>query len=125
MLNLLLDEHFSPDIAEGLRKRRKDFPVTTLAEWGDGRFLGVSDHIILEEAATQKLTLVTYNRKTIPPLLKSWAEAGRSHGGAIFVDEKTIPPSDIGALIRAILALFEETAMDDWTNCVRFLRREN
>jgi hypothetical protein len=51
-----------------------------------------------QEAAEQDLTLVTYDRRTIPPWLKAWAEEGRRHGGVVFVDEKTIPPADIGGL---------------------------
>ncbi len=71
----------------------------------------------------QGLTLVTYDRKTIPPLLKTWAEAGRDHGGIIFVDETTIPSSDIGGLIRGLRKIFKETARWNWTNRICFLRR--
>ena len=91
MLKLLLDEHLSRDIAEGLRQRGKDFPVTPLADWNRGQFLGLADDRLLQEAVAQKLTLVTYDRKTISPVLKSWAETGRSHGGVIFIDEKATP----------------------------------
>jgi hypothetical protein len=67
--------------------------------------------------------LVTYDRRTIPPLLKTWAEAGQHHGGVIFVDEKTISPSDIGGQVLALTALAREAAAWDWTNRVCFLRR--
>ena len=56
----------------------------------------------LNEAAKQKLTLVTYDRRTIPPLLKAWAEEGLRHAGVIFVDDKTISPADIGGLVSAL-----------------------
>ena len=39
--------------------------------WENGEFLGRDDHICLQHAATKGLTLVTYERKTITPLLKS------------------------------------------------------
>jgi hypothetical protein len=123
MLKLLLDEHVSPEVAEGLRRRSKAVAVHGLAEWKRGRFLGLADEAILEEAAAEKLTLATYDRKTIPPLLKIWAEAGRAHGGVIFVDEKTIPPSDFGGLIRALHKLFQDSGKWDWTNRICFLRR--
>jgi hypothetical protein len=122
MLRLLLDEHISPDVAEGLRRLRK-VRVVCLAEWENGRFLGVADELLLREAAVQKLTLVTYDRRTIPPLLKLWAESVRDHGGVIFVDEKTIPPSDFGGLISALQRLFRDTVKWDWMNRVCFLRR--
>jgi hypothetical protein len=124
MLKLILDEHISPDVAEGLRRRHKALNVLCFAEWEDGRFLNAPDGVLLSEAAAQKRTLVTYDRKTIPPLLKTWAESGRQHGGVIFVDNKTIPTSDFGAIIRALQELFRESAKWDWTNRICFLRRQ-
>jgi hypothetical protein len=88
-----------------------------------GRLLG-KDSVFLLEAAKQCLTLVTYDRRTIPPLLKLWAEEGRSHDGVIFVDEKTIAPSDIGRLVRALISLSAETRETDWPNQVYFLRTQ-
>lgn len=57
-----------------------------------------------------------------PPLLKLWAEEERSHGGVIFVDEKTILPADIRGLVRALISLADETGETDWTKQVYFLR---
>ena len=123
MLKLLLDEHLSPAVAEGLRGRRGQVSALPLAGWEQGRFLGQPDELILAGAAAQNLTLVTYDRRTIPPLLKAWAEAGRAHAGVIFVDEKTIPASDVGGLIRALQSLAREACPWDWTDRVCFLRR--
>ena len=123
MLTFLLDEQVSPEVAEGLRRRQKGVVVHCLAEWEAGRFMGLPDDLLLKEALAQKLTLVTYDRKTIRPLLKRWAEAGQEHGGVIFVDQKTIPSSDFGGLIRALQMLFRESAQWDWTSRISFLRR--
>jgi hypothetical protein len=123
MLKLLLDEHISPDVAEGLRRRTRLLIVHCMAEWKNGEFLGQEDSSCLQQAGAQGFTLVTYDRRTIPPLLKTWAEEGRDHGGVIFVDDKTISPADIGGLIRALTRLFQKTAKWDWTNRVWFLRR--
>ncbi len=123
MLKLLLDEHVSPDVSEGLARRQRAVSILCLAAWEDGRFLGASDALILEAAAKQKLTLVTYDRKTIPPLLKVWIETGRDHGGVIFVDEKTIAPSDIGGLVLALREFASQHSEADMTNTVFFLRR--
>lgn len=123
MLKLLLDEHISPDVSESLIRRQKAVSILCLAAWEGGRFLGASDALILEAAARQKLTLVTYDRKTIPPLLKVWIETGRDHGGILFVDEKTIAPSDIGGLIRALQEFTSQHSAADMTNAVFFLQR--
>ena len=63
------------------------------------------------------------NRRTIPSLLKTWAEEERTHGGVVFVDEKTISPADIGGLVSALTRLARQTGNWDWTNRVYFLRR--
>jgi hypothetical protein len=123
MLRLLLDEHIAPAVAEGLRRRDGGIAVQAFRAWEGGDFLGRDDAACLQEAARQGLTLVTYDRRTIPPLLKTWAEEGRDHGGVIFVDEKTIPPGQVGSLVRALGALVQEARKWDWENRVCFLRR--
>jgi hypothetical protein len=123
MLKLLLDEHISPDVAKGLRRRKRTIEVRYMVEWENGHFLEREDSACLREAALQGLTLVTYDRRTIPLLLKTWAEEERTHGGVVFVDEKTISPADIGGLVWALTRLAIETRNLDWTNRIYFLRR--
>jgi len=123
VLKFLLDEHISPDVADGLRRRNRTIIVRYMVEWENGNFLGQEDSACLQEAATQGLTLVMYDRRTIPPLLKAWAEEERMHGGVVFVDEKTISLTDIGGLVWALKRLLKETGKWDWTNRVSFLRR--
>ena len=123
MLKLLFDEHISSDVANGLRRRNRTMEIRYIVEWENGHFLGQNDHACLQEAVAQGLTLVTYDRRTIPPLLKTWAEEGRIHGGVIFVDEKTILPADMGGLVRALSSLAGETGKWDWANRIYFLRR--
>ena len=123
MLKLLLDEHISPTVADGLRRRNRSLTVLCMATWEQGEFLGQQDAVCLQQAVAQGLTLVTYDRRTIPPVLKVWAEEGRKHGGVIFVDEKTITPADMGGLVRALGELARTTVRWDWTDRVCFLRR--
>jgi len=113
----------SPAVAEGLRRRRRGFVVHAMVEWEEGEFLQTDDSVFLQAAAAQNLTLATYDRRTIPPLLKTWAEAARNHGGVIFVDEKTISPANIGGLVLALDALAQEAGAWDWTNRVCFLQK--
>ena len=123
MLKLLLDEHISPSVAAGLHRGNRLLLVHFMAEWENGEFLGRDDSACLQQAAAQALTLVTYDRRSIPPLLKTWAEEERDHGGVIFIDEKTISPADIGGQVGALSNLVREAAKWDWTNRVCFLQR--
>lgn len=118
-----MDEHISPDVAKGLRRRDRALTVYAMTKWQDGNFLGRGDVSCMTEAAARKLTLVTYDRRTIPPLLKTWAEAGRHHAGVIFVDDKTIAPSDIGGLVLALTRLAKDARRWDWVDRVCFLTR--
>jgi hypothetical protein len=124
MLKLLLDEHISPKVAAGLRRRDPKIIVRSMPEWEDGAFLGQEDSVCLQEAFLQELTLVTYDRRTIPSLLKNWAESGRQHAGVILVDEKTISPADLGGLVACLDKLVTETRRWDWTDLVYFLNRQ-
>ena len=123
MLRLLLDEHISPGVAQSMRRRDRKIIVFAMVDWEEGNFLGQEDSACLQEAAIQKLTLVTYDCRTIPPLLKDWAEEGRQHAGVIFVDEKTISPADIRSLVQSLSLLMKEARDWDWTDRIFFLRR--
>jgi hypothetical protein len=96
--------------------------LSPFTQWQSGK-TAQDDSACLREAAAHGLTLVTYDRRTIPPLLKDWAEAGLKHGGVIFVDEKTISPADIGGLVRALTALAKDAEGWNWPGRVCFLRR--
>jgi len=122
VIKLLLDEHISPAVMRGLRRRVPALVIRSMAEWENGSFLGQEDSVCLQEAFVQGLTLVTYDRRTIPPLLKRWAEEALSHAGVIFVDEKTISPADIGGLVKALGVLVKQAGAWDWTDRILFLR---
>jgi len=123
VLRLLLDEHISPRVAAGLRRRIRALTVYPLKDWEEGAFLGQDDASCLMEAAAQGLTFVTYDRRTIPPLLKTWAEQGIHHAGVIFVDERTISPADIGGLVRAVAELAKTGRSWAWQDRICYLRQ--
>lgn len=123
MLRLLLDEHLSPKVVRQLGANKPGLRILSLQEWHGGVYLGVRDELLLRAAGEQSLTLVTYDRRTIAPLLKSWAEQGISHGGVIFVDDRTLAPNDLGGLVNALAQLWEEQRKLCWKNRVVFLRR--
>jgi hypothetical protein len=88
-----------------------------------GEFLGRDDSACLQMVASQRWTSVSHDRRTIPLLLRVWAEEGRSRGGVIFVDEKTISPAAIGQLVQALSNLWEQSARWDWTDLICYLER--
>jgi hypothetical protein len=123
MLRLLLDEHIPPPVAEAVQRLHANASIVSLRDWKNGAFLGRADREILSEAHRLGLTIVTYELRTIPSLLKHWAESGISHGGVIYVDQRTILPSDIGRLARALATVNQRYSEWDWTNQTLFLEK--
>ena len=123
MLALLLDEQISFVVAEQVRAKRPEIPIESVRDWRGGALVGAADEALLRGAAAEQRTLVTYDQKTIPPLLSAWAATGEEHGGVLFVDNRTIAPSDIGALVLALIEQWDEGSGWDWTNRIWFVRR--
>lgn len=121
MLHLLTDEHIDPDVAVAARKRCRGMQIVTLSDWVDGHFVGASDEEVLREAASQAMTLVTFDLKAIPPLLRAWGERGIDHGGVIFVDNKSFAENNISGISKALAELWEIRGKHDWRNRCFFL----
>ena len=122
MLAYLLDEHLSPEIAVQIRHKRPGIVIESVQTWRAGQFRQTEDTHILMAAAEARLTLVTYDRSTILPVLEEWGQAGRSHAGVLFISHRAIPSSAIGALVNALIVHWEATQADDWTDRIEFLR---
>lgn len=124
MLRLLTDEHISPAVARAVHRTTPTIDVVCLRDWEHGQMLSAKDELVLQEAHRQRRTLVTYDLRTIPPLLRAWAEEGQDHAGVILIDERTLHPADIRRLARALTKLWHAEHRHDWQNRVLFLRAE-
>lgn len=122
MLAFLLDEHISHVVMQQLREKHPDLRVESVLRWREGGLRGKADELLLIAAAEENLTLVTYDQKTITPLIVQWAMEGRRHAGVIFIDEKTIAPEDIGGKVMALFALWQQSHTWDWSDAVAYLR---
>lgn len=81
-MRLLLDANLSPrGIALPLRSSGHD--VRALAE--EPALDALDDPEVLELAASEGRILVTRNSRDFAPLVREWAEAGRSHAGCILI----------------------------------------
>lgn len=91
MLRFLLDEHISATVCSIVRERRSDILIESLLEWRGASLRGKDDDVVLTAASEAGFTLVSYDLRTIPPLLRVWAAQGRSHGGVVFsMRERTV-----------------------------------
>jgi hypothetical protein len=103
---LLLDEHFSPEVAEQLSAQGAD--AVAVAAVPELRQMG--DEELLRWAVAERRALVTESVRDFAPLHGAFLNAGEEHFGLVFTSAVRFPRrrSGIGALVRALAALASE-----------------
>jgi hypothetical protein len=123
VLRFLLDEHISPAVCLIVRERSSGILIESLVEWREGSLRGKDDSIVLAAAAEAGYALVTYDLRTIPPLLRVWAAKGLSHQGVVFIDERTCRPQDFSAIADALIRIWDDLGTFEWRDRVAFASR--
>lgn len=102
-MRLLLDANLSGRrIAGPLREAGHD--VEALSERAD--LEGLADPEVLLLAAAEERILVTRNSRDFAPLLRAWAEGGRSHAGCVLI--WTLEHDDFGPILEGLRRLLAE-----------------
>jgi len=118
-VRLYLDEMISPDGASALRERGLD-AVTAV----ECNALGAPDPAQFARAIHDRRALVTYNVRDFVILARAATTAGRDHWGLVLINDRHLPPSDIGGMIGALTMLATRRPDPDaLKNQVVFLRR--
>ena len=105
-LRLLLDEHFSPEIARQLRSRGHDvFAARERVE-----LHGLADRELLSLATVERRAIVTENVADFAELHRQSIGRGDPHAGLVFTSPRRFPRTrrSIGRLVRALDRLEEE-----------------
>jgi len=121
MLAYLLDGHLSPVIAEQLTAKNARITAQSVHRLRSGEFSGQTDIRVMRSAVLERLTLVTYDLKTIPQLLQEFAADQEPHAGVVFIDDASIRSNDFAGLVRALLAHWQKHCEEEWTNRIAFL----
>ena len=103
-MKLLLDEMWSPAVAEELRRRGHD--AEAVAARPDLR--GASDETLFTVGLAEGRAIVTENVKDFRELATTASRAGRDHPPLILTSSRAWPranPGTIGRLIKALDAL--------------------
>lgn len=119
-MRLLLDEHYSPEIARRLRAR--DHDVAAVAERAD--LVGVSDEELFRRMAREERAIMTNNVKDFVPLANRAAVNGEDHYGLLLTSDKSMPRrlDAIGHVVDALNEfLSRHQAKDSCRNQVRWL----
>lgn len=120
-MRLLLDAHVPPAVAAGM-KAQVAIEIEALRGWQNGAYLDEPDDVILQAAQAHGWVLITYDQRSIAPLLKEWGDKGKPHAGVMFVDDRAIKPHDVGGLIRALRLAVDTLGDVDWENRVHYLQ---
>lgn len=120
-MRLFLDAHISSRrVARALRAQGNDVRAVDEERALDG----LDDSGLLNLAATDDRILITANVRDFLPILRDWAEAGRSHAGCILI-ANSIRQQQFGAIIAAVAAVLasrpEQLA---WRDPVHWLSRQ-
>lgn len=109
-MRLLLDEHFSPQIASQLRRRRHD--VVAARALPD--LHGLTDAALLTHATSVRRALVTENVADFVELHRAALITGRRHFGLVFTSPRRFPRTTraIGRTVRALDALLDAHRTD-------------
>ena len=119
-MKLLLDEHYSPEIARQLRTRGQD--VVAVAERAD--LVGLSDDELLRRMAQERWAIMTNNVKDFMPLATRTAQGADDHYGLLFTSDRSMPRrSDaIGRVVDALDAFLQRRRGEDsYRNQVQWL----
>jgi hypothetical protein len=110
-VRLLLDEHYSPKIADELRNRGHD--VVSAAERDDLR--GLSDVELLTRATAERRALVTENVSDFMPLVRAAVAAGERHFGIVFTSQRSLPRAlgTVGLYVERLDEVLQARPADD------------
>lgn len=110
-MKLLLDEHFSPEIARQLRNRGHD----VVAARERSELHGLNDRDLLGIARTERRALVTENVVDFVELHRESIVRGDRHFGLIFTSPRQFPRTRraTGKLVRALDTLLALHARTD------------
>ena len=98
--SFLLDEQISPQVAELASKQGLNVRAVAASE-----LAGLDDPAIFRKAVDEGRILVTYNIDDMSALLGDFLKEGAAVAGVVFVDIRTIPPSDVVGLARGLVKL--------------------
>jgi Domain of unknown function (DUF5615) len=119
-VRLLLDEHYSPEIARQLRTRGHD--VVAVAERAD--LVGLSDDELLRRMARERRAIMTNNVKDFMPLASRTPLEANDHYGLVFTSDRSMPRrvDAIGRFVDALDALLQRhQGQDSYRNRVQWL----
>jgi hypothetical protein len=118
----LLDSHLPLAVVPASHAARPSCPIHHLAKWMNGAFLHDPDELILSAARDASPWFVTYDVGTIPDSLHRAIERGEPVSSVVLIPRRSIGPTDVGGIVRALVQLYDGDPTLDPTYPVVYLR---
>ena len=124
-MRLLLNEMWSPAIAEQLRTRGFDVVSACEPMWA-GRYRSVEDDVVFARAQSDRRTVVTDNVEDYLPLHLELEARNEAHCGVVYAlrphFDRSQPELVIGRMVQALEAFLRDHLTDDPLGRGHFLR---
>lgn len=118
---LLADENTSHRLVSSCLRLSPGFPIVHLANWRDGQWLGSDDEALLLLAASEKLTLVAFDRRTLAACAGQLNRAGFNHSGVILF-RRFVRLDDFGYQARVLTEFWRaDGSASDWENRIVYV----
>ena len=118
---LLADENTSHRLISACGRLAPGFPLTHIATWLDGAWLGLDDRALLAACADARLVVVAFDRATLPWHAGQLLRTGADHGGFVLF-RRSVRSTDYGHQARLLVTFWVDHGCDwDWSNRVAYL----
>ena len=118
---LLTDENTSHHLVSACQRLVSEFPIVHIAGWQGGSWLGLDDAALLLTCAEARLTLVAFDRATLPWHAGQLLRGGQDHAGLILF-RRSVRSTDYGHQARLLTGFWaHEGAAWDWQNRIVYL----
>ena len=118
---LLGDENTSHRLVSACRRVVPNFPISHIANWEDGIWLGLDDTALLICCAESSLVLVAFDRATLAWHAGQLLRAGQDHAGLVLF-RGIVRSADYGYQARLLTTFWQaEGNACDWQNRIVYL----
>jgi len=100
----------------------RDFPIIHISDWKNGAYLSVKDPALLMVLREVGMTLVGFDRASLPMHAGQLTREGLGHAGVILF-RRSVSPVAYGKQARLLVDFWHEAEDWDWADRIEYLPR--